>query len=123
VGTMQNTQFLEITQFFISPGATMSQLRMMIVNFIMTRLLAIAVERVNSKISEYGQRAFSNSLTKAVYEKLVGQDMSYFETKFTKPREANSMLLRQTRALVRIVNMLLRTLGSASGICTTAILL
>ena len=123
VGTMQSMQFLEITQFFIQPDASMDGLRRMIVNFVMTRLLAIAVERVNSKLSEYGQRAFANSLSKAVYKKLVSMDMSYFETKFTRPREAQSMLLRQTSAFTQILRTLLRTLGSASGIATTALVL
>ena len=54
----------------------------------MTRVLNVAVQRVNSKLTEFGTRAFQHSMSRAVYAKLVAQDMSYFETKFTKPRQA-----------------------------------
>jgi hypothetical protein len=37
-----------------------------------------------------------------VYAKLVAQDMSYFETKFTKPRQAQQVLYSQTSQFMQV---------------------
>lgn len=79
---------MQLTTTYGVTDADVKGLRSLIVGLVMTRVLNVAVQRVNSKLTEFGTRAFQHSMSRAVYAKLVAQDMSYFETKFTKPRQA-----------------------------------
>ena len=87
------------------------------------RLLQIAVARVETKLTENGVQAFRYALWRKVYRKLVEQDMSYFEMKFTKPREANRLLMSQTGQFQRIISQVLRMVGEVSRLVTSAVYL
>lgn len=123
IGTMESMQFSTLTKFFASAEADVNGLQSLIVGLVMSRVLNVVVQRVNDKLTDFGTRAFQHSMSRAVYAKLVAQDMSYFETKFTKPRQAQAVLSSQTFQFMQIITMLLRRTGNLSGILTTVLLL
>eukprot|EP01052_Picozoa_sp_SAG31_P012368 SAG31_NODE_722_length_12572_cov_2.409124_3_plen_93_part_00 len=70
VSTMARMQFVQITKLFEAEDASMLQLRQLIFNMVITRVLQIAVARVETKLTENGVQAFRYTLWRKTYRKL-----------------------------------------------------
>jgi ABC-type multidrug transport system fused ATPase/permease subunit len=90
-------------------------------DILLLQFLQLAADRVHAQMNENGSEGLCNTLYKRVYEKLLAQDMSFFEVKFKKKAQAQRMLMRGTRGLRNLINRYIQVVQRVSSI--TAVVL
>ena len=82
--------------------------------------MKIAADMTHKKMEMVGLNQLWGSVYKALYVKLLCQDMSYFETKFKKKNEAMQTLSRGCGQIFTFIRRLISHLSTVTRIVSMA---